>query len=455
MIPDPETGAILFMSEGDVFRADYDGSNPRRLTQGGGVQSIELNPDGTLSVIRNGTLNVMRHRAPQAPVENVAFRADWTRDVRKERRAAFQQFWREFNRGFYDANFHGRDWVALRKKYERYLPSVGHRAEFATILNEMVGELESSHSEVGAAGGGPRSQSSAHLGFLVDYTYDGPGIKVRAVPERTPGWYAKSKLNPGDVVMTINGKDVRPDEALYRDVLNEQVGRELNLKVRGTDGTVREVKYRAPSGGEMSAIAFNTRLENRRRYVEQKSGGKLTYAHIAGMSGGELERFNQQVWQRMPGKKGLIIDVRNNGGGNTSDQIIDILERRPNAYYQLRDEAPILGPGQAPNVPMVVMHAETSYSNAEMYPSAMKARGLAKLVGKPTPGYVIYTGGFTLVDGTSARMPGTGTFRLDGSPLENMGQVPDFDVDITPEQYMAGIDPQLDKAIEVLMRDVK
>ncbi|CAN5574964.1 S41 family peptidase [soil metagenome] len=455
MAMDPENGSVLFMSEGDIWRADYDGQNVKRLTQGGGVESFDLNDDGTLSVLRNGTVNIMKPRAPQTPIENVAFRADWTRDVRKERRAAFQQFWREYNRGFYDPNFHGRDWLALRKKYERYLPSVGHRNEFAILLNEMVGELESSHSEVGPAPGGPRSQSSPHLGFLIDYGYDGPGIKVKSVPEKTPGWYTQSKLNPGDVVMTINGKDVRPDESLYRDVLNEQTGRDLKLKVRGTDGVVRDVKYRAISGGEFSGILFSNRLEARRRYVEQKSGGKLTYVHIAGMSGPELERFNQQVWQRMPGKKGLIIDVRNNGGGNTSDQIIDILERKPNSYYQVRDEAPILGPGQAPNVPMVVMQAETSYSNAEMYPSAMKARGLAKLVGKPTPGYVIYTYGLQLVDGTSARMPSTGAFRLDGSPLEDMGQVPDYDVDITPEQYMAGIDPQLDKAIEVLLKEIK
>ncbi len=104
---------------------------------------------------------------------------------------------------------------------------------------------------------------------------------------------------------------------------------------------------------------------------------------------------------------------------------------------------------------MVVMAAETSYSNAEMFPSAMKSRKLATLVGKPTPGYVIYTNGGTLIDGSSYRLPHTGVYRLDGSPLENMGQEPDFEVDITPEQYFQGKDPQLDKAIEVLMKQVK
>jgi tricorn protease len=100
------------------------------------------------------------------------------------------------------------------------------------------------------------------------------------------------------------------------------------------------------------------------------------------------------------------------------------------------------------------MHAETSFSNAEMFPASMKAAGLATLVGMPTPGYVIYTSGGRLVDGTSIRLPGTGVFRLDGTPTENLGQEPDVKVDITPEDYFSGKDPQLDRAIEILMRSV-
>jgi C-terminal processing protease CtpA/Prc len=98
------------------------------------------------------------------------------------------------------------------------------------------------------------------------------------------------------------------------------------------------------------------------------------------------------------------------------------------------------------------MCAETSFSNAEMFPYAMRARKLATLVGMPTPGYVIYTYGLPLIDGTNARMPSTGVFRLDGSPLEDMGVVPDYVVNITPEQYFGMQDPQLDKAIEVLLK---
>jgi len=106
-------------------------------------------------------------------------------------------------------------------------------------------------------------------------------------------------------------------------------------------------------------------------------------------------------------------------------------------------------------MPMVVMCAQTSFSNAEMFPNSMRERGLAKLVGMPTPGYVIYTSGNRLVDGTRIRIPGTGVFRLDGSNMENQGVVPDFMLEVSPEDFFAGRDPQLDKAIEVLLSQIK
>lgn len=450
---DVANGDIFYNLDGDIWKASYSGDGARPLTAGAGIGGFEFTGDGNgLEFVRNGTLNTMSIRNPQFPITTVAFRADWKHDLRKEHAAAYEEFWRGYNRSFYDANFHGRDWLKLKNTYAKFLPSVGHRNEMATVLNMLVGELESSHSEVSPAAGNPRGEASAHPGFIFDYSYNGPGIKIKEVPNRTPGAYAKTKLNPGEIVTKINGADVQIDEALWRDVLNEQAGREIVLTVKGTDGKTREVKYRALSGGEFGGIVQANILQKRREQVEKRSNGQIGYVYIAGMNEGERQRFNQQVWEYGQGKKGLIIDVRGNGGGNTSDLLLDVLERQPNSFYQIRDDEPQLGPGQTLAVPMVVMAAENSFSNAEMFPYAMRQRGLAKLVGMPTPGYVIYTGGFRLVDGTVARMPGTGVYRLDGSPLENMGQQMDYKVDLTPEDFFAGRDPQLDKAVDVLMK---
>ncbi|MFZ4507704.1 MAG: S41 family peptidase [Fimbriimonas sp.] len=449
---DSEDGSLYYIGADGVSKADYSGENPRRVT--GPSQSADLSFDNkTLTVVQAGRVSLINAKAPNFPATPVTFRADFTRDLQKTRQAAFQQFWRANNDGFYDPNFHGRDWDALKAKYEKFLPSVGHRNEMATVLGMMVGELEASHTEVSAAPGGAAGQTSAHLGFTFDYSYDGPGIKIKEVPKRAPGSYAKTKLSSGEIVLKINGKDVGVNEGLYRDVLNEQVGREVTLTVQGADGKSREVKYRAISGGEFNGIVSSNRLDWNRKYVETKSGGKVGYAQIAAMNEPSLQRFQQQVWQFAQEKKGFIIDVRGNGGGNTADRIIDILERQRNMQYVPRDESRILGPGQVLDMPIVVIMGENSFSNAEMFPQAMKTRGLAKLVGRRTPGYVIYTGGLPLVDGTVGRMPGTGVWRLDGTSLENNGVVPDFDVALSPDQFFGGvIDPQLDKAIAVLLQ---
>ncbi|MFN8220301.1 MAG: S41 family peptidase [Fimbriimonadales bacterium] len=457
IVADPVNGDVYYNVGGDLWKVGYNGEDGRGITGGGGIGGFELSEDNNLLwFTKGGVLSSVNLRDGRFTPASYAFRADWLRNVRAERLAAFNECWRVYNRTFYDPNFHGRDWAEIKTRYQPLLDSVGHRNEMATVLNMMIGELESSHSEVGPAPGNPRGQSTAHLGFTIDYSYQGPGLKIAEVPDRTPGSYAKTRLGAGEYVVAVNGVDVNPDENLSK-LLNEQAGRDLTLLVNKTPSRTgaREVKYRALGNGEIGGIEYRNQIDKRRKYVEQKSGGKLTYIHIAGMGGGNLETFNREAWQYIQGKEGVIIDVRGNGGGNIADVLLDMIERKPQMRYLPRDGEEQSAPGTVWNRPTVVMHNETSFSNAEMFPAAMKSRKLGTLVGMPTPGYVIYTGGSRLIDGTSIRIPGTGVYRLDGSPTENMGQEPDYRVDITPEQFFRGEDPQLDKAIDVLLRQTK
>jgi tricorn protease len=174
--------------------------------------------------------------------------------------------------------------------------------------------------------------------------------------------------------------------------------------------------------------------------------------HIAAMGGGDRERFEREFYEYAQGKRAMIIDVRFNGGGNIADTLVDWLERKPYAYYVPRDGLPALGPPNALDMPMVVLMNERSLSNGEMFPYAMRARKLATLIGWETPGYVIWTWGLGLVDGTGARMPQQGAYRIDGSNMENNGEKPDIAVWMTPEDWLAERDPQLDRALEVLGR---
>jgi len=146
----------------------------------------------------------------------------------------------------------------------------------------------------------------------------------------------------------------------------------------------------------------------------------------------------------------MVIDVRFNSWGNIADTLIQWLDRKPQGYMRPRDARPEATPFHSWDKKIVVIMNEHSYSNAEIFASAMRARGLAKLVGMPTPGYVIWTDALKLVDGTSARMPQSGAFRLDGTNQENIGEQPDVHVPLSPDDWLAERDPQLEKAIELL-----
>jgi C-terminal processing protease CtpA/Prc len=333
------------------------------------------------------------------------------------------------------------------------LEGVGHPTEFALLLNRVVGELESSHSEVSPAPGGGGGPSMSLPGFNFDYSHKGPGIKVAGMFENAPGTYQKTKINTGDYVMQINGRDVKLDEHLW-EILNNQGGRDLTLMVndKPTKQGAREIKYRAISSGQWSQMRYQQWVETNRKWVEEKSGGRVGYVHIAGMGGGNRVTFEEEFFEYKQGKEAMIIDVRFNGGGNISDGLIDTLERSPHGFYKPRDGYIETAPNnQVWDNPTVVLQNQNSFSNAEMFPYAMRERGLAKTVGMATPGYVIWTWGGRLVDGTGIRMPMSGVYRMDGTPMENIGQEPDYEVDWSNEDYMVGKDPQLEKALDLLM----
>ena len=451
-----DEGVLAFVSGGDVWTVGYDGKDLLKRTSTGGVGNLRPFDGGkSVGYVQGGRLFTLKF-APGAGPINAGFTAVWSRDVRAERRAAFGEFWRTYEARFHDPNLHGRNWSEIRTRYEPLLDGVETREEFALLLGSMVGELESSHSELTPAPGLPAAPVAFNLGFTFDYSYDGPGLKVLEVPKRAPGSFEKTRLKPGEYVLAVDGTDVSRTESLYK-VLNDKGERDWEILVndKPTKDGARVVRYKALSGGEWNALAYRNRIEARKNKVDRDSGGKIGYVHIAGMGGPNQTAFEREFYERAEGKDAMIIDVRENGGGNIGDTLIGWLSTKPFGTYFLRDGYPVKSPtpgfaNRAWDRPIVVLMGETSLSNAEMFPYGMRAAGLAKLVGMPTPGYVIWTWGGSLVDGTGIRLPSQGVYRKDGTSLENRGEVPDFLVPWSPEDYAAGRDPQLEKAISLL-----
>lgn len=453
---DLNNGRLYFQSGGSLFHVDYDGKNQKQVATG--VSDFVVSADGqTAFLLKDGGLAKVTLTGSY-PIASTAFRAELVQDLDLVRQAAFTQFYRTYNRTFYDPNFHGRSWLRLRERYEPQIAGVGHRREFTELLSMMIGELEASHTEVGTAPGGTDGGPSvSHPGFRFDYSHSGPGIRVRDVYPNAPASFKKTEIKAGEYVMQINGVDVRLNESLYQ-VLHDQGGRDLTFLVndKPTKDGARTVKYGAMSGGSYGELRYQAWLKRNADAVRETTNDKVGYVHIRGMGGGDRTRFEEEFHEAKVGKEAMIIDVRFNGGGNISDSLIDVLERKPHGYYKVRDGRISTAPNDHVwNKPIVVLCNENSFSNAEMFPYAMRERKLAKLVGMPTPGYVIWTYGGGLVDGTPIRIPMSAVYRMDGSPMENLGQDVDIRIPWPNNVFMSGQDPQLDRAIQEALKSVR
>lgn len=243
-------------------------------------------------------------------------------------------------------------------------------------------------------------------------------------------------------------------------------GRETLLKVRNSEGAERLMLITPISSGGDSALRYDAEVARRAALVDKLSAGKLGYLHIRGMDIGSVRDFERDLYAAAHGKDGLLIDVRDNGGGWTTDILLASLTAPRHAYTVARgaDEATMPRDAYprdrrliyAYNRQISVLINQNSYSNAEIFPHSIKTIGRGKLVGEPTFGAVISTGAASLIDGTTVRMPFRGWYLLDGTDMENNGAEPDIAVRMTPEAEESGDDPQIEAAVkELLERSAK
>jgi tricorn protease len=474
------------------------GAQPRWLRQGnqivwlsGGVPASFAPGGGGGGAARAATpmgpTTPRRGRGGQAPTapstgddatgSGYRFQALQEVDLAKRNLAAFDLCWRTMRDNWYDERLGNRDWNAVRTKYRAMAGEASDRETFATVVQLMLGELNGSHLGFTPSGGGagPRigrrgqpagdtsaawTETTGHLGLRFERDFKGPGLKIRDVLPGGPAEQKRSRLAAGEVVLRIDGKDVGPATDLTT-VLNGRPGREVRLQVRGQDGKEREVALRPISYAQTRPLLYEAWLEGNRKAVEKASGGKLGYLHIAAMNMPSFYRFEEELYKVGAGKEGLVIDVRENGGGSTTDHLLTALTQPRHAYTVPRG-------GDTPgyphdrkvyatwNKPIVVLCNQNSFSNAEIFSHAIKTLKRGQLVGVPTAGGVISTGATTIMDVGTLRLPFRGWFLLnDGEDMELNGAVPDHVVWPKPGRMPQGKDAQLAKAVEVLQADVK
>lgn len=396
-----------------------------------------------------------------------AVRCYQTQDTAKKARAIFDACWRTMRDIWYDANLNHRDWNGVRDKYSPVAEQCGDSESTMTLVQMMLGELNGSHlgfmpiGGTGPAGGRQPGWNvvTPHLGIRFDPTFTGPGLKIRDVIADGPADKANLKLQPGEIVAEINGVKVDPTVDLTT-ILNGPSDRDVKLRVADSAGKRRTVTIRPTSYPAVTRLLYESWIRNTRKKVDELSGGTLGYLHVRAMATAEFQRFEDELYSVGVGKKGLLIDVRENGGGSTADHMLTALCQPRHAITVPR------GGGQGYpqdrivysvwNKPIVVLCNQNSFSNAEIFSHAIKALGRGKLVGVPTAGGVISTGAKTIMETGRLRIPFRGWFGIkDGEDMELHGAVPEYVVWPNPGEIPAGKDAQIDKAVMVLLADVK
>lgn len=305
----------------------------------------------------------------------------------------------------------------------------------------------------------------ALFGIEFDPNYNGKGLKINHVLPYGPADKVKSRALPGDILLEVNYQEVSKKENLFRP-MEGTTGVPVLVKLkRGNE--ILEKEWIPGNWGQIRQLTYKDMERSKREIVEKETKDKVSYVHIQGMGISEVERFEQNLYAAADGKDALIIDVRNNGGGWTTDMLLTILTQPVHAYTLGRDGEIGYPQPRYPlyrwEKPIAVICNEHSYSNAEIFSHAVKTIDRGPVIGTATGGNVISTGGWGTLDGGFIRLPGRGWYvwgdkkhpERNNLNEEHGGCEPDYPVDFTPGDRMKGQDPQLEKAIELMMEAAK
>lgn len=451
---------------GGLFAVASAGGPSMQISRDGQGACWSRRGDWIYFTAERGEQGIWRLPAPSAVQsgERVPFLGRVEVDRRRELADLFDEAWTKLKDGFYDARMHAVDWNAMRTKYRDMAIDAENKDTFINVVNQMLAELDASH--LGIFRGGEDDDGSVAektpptgaLGLDLDpVAADSGARKIVSILPSGPA--DKAGLRVGDLLTAVNGQDLAKTTDLDR-VLSGTAGREIKVKFRPLSaegvGEPREETVTPLGQGALSEIVFDQWHKRSERRVAEASQSKVGYIHLDGMDAENLAKFQQAVarWNNDKNNQGMILDVRENGGGNIHVQLMQVLQARPFVRLEPRGAGKLTQPQLYWDKPIVVLVNERSFSDAEVFPWSFKAAGLGKTVGVPTPGGVIGTNDITLADGTRFRIPRVGWYSLSGTNLEGNGFVPDVIVQETTEDRVAGRDPQLAKAVELVLADI-
>jgi tricorn protease len=385
-------------------------------------------------------------------------------DPVKEWAQIYNDGWRIFRDYFYVSNLHGVDWKAVKENYAQLIPFVGHRADLDFILSEMVSESNTGHSYVDWGD------------FEKPKRVEGGLLGVQLVADEKAGYYKIAKIyqgqnwneslrsplteqgvnvKEGDFLISINGREIKTTDNPY-EFLENTVGKKVEIVVNSApEKDFARTLTIKPIKSELDLLHYNWVLE-RRALVDKLSGGKIGYIYVPNTA----VEGNRELFKGMYAyhdKDALIIDDRYNGGGFIPDVMADLLDRKTLSYWNRNGLVPNKTPEIAHDGPKVMLINGYSSSGGDAFPYYFRKKGLGQLIGTRTWGGLVgISGNARLVDGGNISVPRFGIFDENGEwIIEGIGVYPDIEVVDRPEQLAKGIDPSIEKAVEVLMKELE
>jgi len=423
-------------------------------TKNGGVQ---FTPDSKeIFYLENGRINIVnlegRSRA-------LAVTAEMDVDFSLEKMEVFRQSWSLLRDNFYDTGFHGVNWDQVRTQYEPLISGAQTPDEMRRLLSLMVGELNASHLGAAPPGAGNLGPTTGRLGLRFDRReFEANGrLRISEVIGLSPAAIAGT-IKLGDYLIAVDGQTIDRNTNLD-ELLNHKINRRISLTVNTPGETTnRDVIVRPVNGATERGLLYRQWVERNREYVARASNGRLGYAHMFDMSSASLAQLYVDLDAENYGKEGVVIDVRNNSGGFVNVYAIDVLARRGYLTMSLRGLSgtparTVLGQ-RALNRPTILVTNQHSLSDAEDFTEGYRTLRLGQVVGEPTAGWIIYTWGQTLIDGTIFRLPRMKVMANDSTVMERNPRPVDIEVTRPIGGTLTTRDSQLDVAVRELLKQL-
>jgi Tol biopolymer transport system component/C-terminal processing protease CtpA/Prc len=415
----------------------------------GGFDIVEVSDK--LYALFNGNINKLNLEANK--VDPISISYTFRRNLSEEFTQMFYEAWAQMEEGYYDDKFHGLDWAKTRDYYKQFLPYLNNRADLRTMLNDLLGELNSSHQGFGTFGTDETiALQNQTMETGVIFENDDP-YKVKYIARRSVADRKSIDIKPGDILVKVNDEavDKKIDRNYYFTVPSRD--RELRLTFN-RNGQMVNIKIHPQA--TLFTNLYDEWIDNNQKRVDEKGKGRIAYGYMKNMGQPELDQFIIDMTQELNKKDALIFDLRYNTGGNVHDEVLKFLSQRSYLQWKYREGQLTPQSNFSPaDKPIVLLINEQSLSDAEMTSQGFKALKLGKIVGNETYRWIIFTSGIGLVDGSSVRMPAWGCYTLDGKDLEKTGVHPDILIINSFDDKLNGRDPQLDKAIEEILKQLK